>query len=53
MKMYLISDNLDTYAGMRLAGVEGVVLHSTDEMKEARHTGIITGLPEAYWLIMR
>ena len=25
--MYLISDNRDTYTGMRLAGVEGVVVH--------------------------
>ena len=27
MKMYLISDNVDTYTGMRLAGVYGVVVH--------------------------
>ena len=27
MKMYLISDNIDTYTGMRLAGVEGAVVH--------------------------
>ena len=27
MKMYLISDNVDTYTGMRLAGVDGVVVH--------------------------
>ena len=25
MKMYLISDNIDTLTGMRLAGVEGAV----------------------------
>ena len=30
MKMYLISDNIDTYTGMRLAGVEGVVVHERD-----------------------
>ena len=24
MKLFLISDNIDTYTGMRLAGVEGV-----------------------------
>ena len=24
MKMYLISDNVDTYTGMRLAGVDGI-----------------------------
>ena len=28
MKMYLISDNVDTQTGMRLAGVEGVVVHT-------------------------
>ena len=35
MKMYLISDNIDTLTGMRLAGVEGVVVHEHDELKEA------------------
>lgn len=34
MRMYLISDNVDTYTGMRLAGVEGVVIHSKDHLKE-------------------
>lgn len=32
--MYLISDNIDTYTGMRLAGVDGVVVHSRPELKE-------------------
>jgi V/A-type H+-transporting ATPase subunit F len=32
--MYLISDNVDTYTGMRLAGVNGVVIHSRNELKE-------------------
>ena len=27
MKMYLISDNIDTWTGMRLAGIEGAVVH--------------------------
>lgn len=35
MKMFLISDNVDTYTGMRLAGVEGVVVHEKEELKEA------------------
>lgn len=35
MKMYLISDNVDTYTGMRLAGVEGVVVHERDELHRA------------------
>lgn len=34
MKMYLISDNVDTYTGMRLAGVEGAVAHEKQELKE-------------------
>ena len=29
--MFLISDNIDTCTGMRLAGVEGVVVHERDE----------------------
>ena len=35
MKMYLISDNVDTLTGMRLAGVDGIVVHERDELKEA------------------
>ena len=35
MKMYLLSDNPDTYTGMRLAGVEGVVVHEKKELQEA------------------
>lgn len=33
MKMFLISDNVDTYTGMRLAGVEGVVVHGEEELR--------------------
>lgn len=33
--MYLISDNVDTLTGMRLAGVEGTVVHERQEFKEA------------------
>ena len=35
MKMYLISDNVDTYTGMRLAGVEGVVVHERNELRDS------------------
>ena len=35
MKMYLISDNVDTLTGMRLAGVEGVVVHEKNELTDA------------------
>lgn len=35
MKTYLISDNVDTATGMRLAGVEGEVVHGRDELADA------------------
>lgn len=34
MKMFLISDNVDTYTGMRLAGIDGVVIHSKKHLKQ-------------------
>lgn len=34
MQFYLISDNVDTQMGMRLAGIEGVVVHTADEVKK-------------------
>ena len=34
MRMYLISDNTDTCIGMKLAGVDGVVVHSYSQVKE-------------------
>ena len=35
MKMYHISDNVDTQVGMRLAGIEGIVVHEADEVRKA------------------
>lgn len=35
MKMFLISDNIDTRIGMRLAGVEGVDVHGRKEALDA------------------
>ena len=35
MKIYLISDNVDTLTGMRLAGVEGEIAHGRKEAKAA------------------
>ena len=35
MKMFLISDNIDTQTGMRLAGVSGVVVHTKKEVTTA------------------
>lgn len=32
MKFFLISDNIDTHMGMRIAGIEGVVAHSRDHV---------------------
>ena len=34
MKMYLISDNIDTWTGMRLAGIEGAVVHEKQELQQ-------------------
>lgn len=34
MKLYLISDNIDTQTGMRLAGVDGVVVHTAQEVSQ-------------------
>lgn len=48
MKIFLISDNTHTLAGMRLAGVEGVVVHERGEIlaelkkiKEKKDFGIL------------
>lgn len=35
MRFYLISDNVDTQLGMRLAGIEGVVVHEEAEVRKA------------------
>ncbi len=35
MKIFLISDNVDTLTGMRLAGIEGVVVHEKNEFLAA------------------
>ncbi len=33
MRFYLLSDNIDTLMGMRLAGIEGVVIHEASEVE--------------------
>lgn len=38
--MFLISDNIDTYTGLRLAGVEGVVVHEREELRQALQDAI-------------
>lgn len=34
MQMFLISDNFDTLTGMRLAGINGIVVHDKYRFKE-------------------
>lgn len=34
MRIFLISDNTDTQTGFRLAGVDGVVVHTREELEE-------------------
>lgn len=34
MKSFLLSDNHDTWVGMRLAGIDGVVLHEREDVLE-------------------
>ena len=41
MKMYLISDNVDTLTGMRLAGVEGVVVHEKNELTDKDYPELV------------
>ena len=35
MRFFLISDNIDTQMGMRLAGIPGVVVHGEEETRAA------------------
>lgn len=35
MRFWLISDNIDTMVGMRLAGIEGALCHEEDEVHQA------------------
>lgn len=34
MKFFLLSDNIDTLMGMRLVGIEGMVIHERQEVLE-------------------
>lgn len=40
MKMFLISDNVDTQTGMRLAGIDGVVVHEREALRQALETAL-------------
>ncbi len=48
MRMFLISDNIDTQVGLRLAGIRGIVVHEREDVlkalkvaKEDREIGIV------------
>lgn len=41
MKSFLLSDNHDTWVGMRLAGIDGVVLHEREEVIEVMKAAMI------------
>ena len=40
MRFYLISDNIDTMVGMRLAGIEGIVVHEEEEVQKALYNAV-------------
>ncbi len=41
MKSFLISDNHDTLVGMRLAGIDGIVIHQREEVLEVMKAAMI------------
>ena len=34
MKMFVISDNIDTFTGLKLVGINGVILHEKEEIEK-------------------
>ena len=40
MRVWLISDNHDTLVGLRLAGIEGVLVNETEDILEAIDTAV-------------
>ncbi|MEN6313173.1 MAG: V-type ATP synthase subunit F [Clostridiaceae bacterium] len=40
MKSFLISDNKDTWVGMKLAGIDGVIVHTHEEVLRAIKTAV-------------
>lgn len=48
MKAYLISDNVDSYVGLKISGIKGCIVHSREEalqqvnmLREDKEIGII------------
>lgn len=40
MRLYLISDNIDTQVGLRLAGIDGVVVHEREKALSSLNAAI-------------
>ena len=40
MKYFVISDNADTQTGLRLAGIDGVIVHEKDEVHAAIQSAV-------------
>lgn len=58
MKAYFISDNVDTFAGLKISGIDGVVVHSAEDainilegLKEKKDIGIVIFTEKAAALI--
>lgn len=50
MRYYLISDNVDTMVGMRLAGIDGVLVHEEKEVHKALEQAI--AMPDVAVILM-
>ena len=55
MKIFLIADNTETFTGMRLAGIDGIIVHTEDEFNRAfeqalkdENTGVILIMDSLY-----
>ena len=42
MRFFLISDNVDTQIGLRLTGIDGIVVHEREEVEKALKIAIST-----------
>lgn len=55
MKVFLIANNTETFVGMRLAGIDGIIVHSDEEFFsgfnkafEDKENGVILVMDEIY-----
>ena len=55
MKIFLIANNTETFVGMRLAGIDGVIVHTDEEFHSAfekafsdKETGIVLIMDDLY-----